>query len=64
MYGRFQHRDTTVTTALIAAKVKISPIKDLSTPRLELNGAELLSRLLKAIAKDLDIPLSRIFNFE
>ncbi len=42
VHGRFQHRDSTVTTALIAAKVKISPIKDLSTPRLELNGAELL----------------------
>ncbi len=61
VYGRFRHKDTTITTALISAKVKIAPIKDLSIPRLELNGAELLSRLLKAVAKDLDIPLPQIF---
>ena len=61
VYGRFWHQDTTVTTALISAKVKIAPIKELSTPRLELNGAELLSRLLKATAKDLDVFLSKVF---
>jgi len=63
VYGCFQHKDTTLTAALISAKVKISLIKDLSTSRLELNGAELLSRLLKAIAKDLDVPLPQIFTW-
>ena len=61
IYGRFWHQDTTVTTALISAKVKIALIKELSTPRLELNGAELLSRLLKATAKYLDVSLSQVF---
>ena len=46
---------------MITAKVKIAPIKELSSPRLELNGAELLSRLLKATAKDLDVSLSKVF---
>ena len=58
----FFHQDTTVTTALISAKAKIAPIKQLSTPRLELNGAELLSRFLKATAKDLDVYLSPRFS--
>ena len=61
VYGRFWHQDTTVTTAMISAKVKIAPIKELSTLRLELNGAELLSRLLKDTAKDLDVSLSNVF---
>ena len=41
--------------------MKIAPIKELPTLRLELNGAELLSRLLKATAKDLDASLSNVF---
>ena len=61
VYGRFWHQDTTVPTAMITAQVKIAPINDLSTPRLELNGAELLSRLLKATAKDLDVSLTKVF---
>ena len=61
IYVCFWHQDTTVPTALISAKVKIVPIRELSTPRLELNGAKLLSRLLKATVKDLDVSLSKVF---
>lgn len=46
VYARVQHDDGSVTVTLLAAKTKVSPIKQQCIPRLELNGAVLLSKLL------------------
>lgn len=46
VYMRVKHADNTVTVTLLAAKTKVSPIKQQTVPRLELNGAVLLCRLM------------------
>ena len=47
-------------TSLIIAKTKVSPIKHLSIPRLELCGAVILSRLMKHVSEVLKIPPDRM----
>lgn len=46
LYARVVDEDGTVQVTLLAAKTKVAPIKQQSIPRLELNGAVLLSRLI------------------
>lgn len=43
------------------SKTKVSSIKRLTIPRLELCGAEVLTRLLDAVKEVLNIPLSKIY---
>ena len=43
------------------AKTKVSPIKRLSIPRLELCGAVIVTRLLKHVSNILQVPLSKTF---
>ncbi|XP_063534991.1 uncharacterized protein LOC134744973 [Cydia strobilella] len=49
-----------VYVSLITAKTRVSPIKQLSLPRLELSGAVLLAKLIIEVSGVLNIPKSNI----
>ena len=57
IYACYLHQDSTVTVALITAKTKVAPVKELSIPRLELCGAKLLAQLLTTTAREMNIPI-------
>ena len=61
VYARHLHDNATVTTALVTAKSKIAPVKELSVPRLELCGAQLLARLITVTAQEMDVSASSLF---
>ena len=61
MYLRTVSLDTTVTNCLLTAKSKLTPIKKQTIPRLELCGAQVLSKLLFQSAKDLGIPMNSVY---
>ncbi|XP_055542986.1 uncharacterized protein LOC129728564 [Wyeomyia smithii] len=50
VYLRRVSENGQIRVSLIAAKTKVAPVKQVTIPRLELNAAELLARLMKRIA--------------
>ena len=50
-----------VHTEIVVAKTKVSPIKRLSIPRLELCGAQLLTKLLCHAKRILNVPVTSVF---
>ena len=56
VYVRATYVDGTVSSELVVAKTKVAPLKTVSIPRLELCGAVLLSELLVAVSKALQVP--------
>ena len=50
-----------IHTSLIMSKTRVSPIKRLSIPGLELCGAEVLSKILQHFKEVLQIPLSDVY---
>ena len=61
VYTRIRYSSGRVDTSLIISKTKVSPIKRLYIPRLELCGAQILARLLCHTMKILKIPVRSIF---
>ena len=61
IYVRIEYSNKRVHTSLVISKTKVSPIKRLSIPRLELCGAQILTQLLCRTMKILNIPLQSVF---
>ena len=57
VYLRAVYTDTTVSTSVLLAKTKVTPISGSTIPRKELNGTQLLSKILITVANVLSIPL-------
>ena len=64
IYVRWQLTDGTVDVSLLCAKPKVTPLKRISTPRSELNGAVIAARLAHSAVRSLcaaDVPLQRLW---
>ena len=61
VYLRLVDSTERVYTSLVLAKTKVSPIKRLTIPRLELCGAVVLTRLLQHVKEVYNVPLSNIY---
>ena len=61
VYLRLTDPAGNVHTEIVVAKTKVSPIKRLSIPRLELCGAQLLTKLLCHGKRILNIPVTSVF---
>ncbi len=61
VYLRAVYTDSTVSTSLVMAKTKVAPINGSTTPRLELCGAQLLSKIMSIVANALSIPISGLY---
>ena len=61
VYLRMVNSTGSVHTALVASKAKVSPIKRLSIPRLELCGAQVLTKLLCHVKEIFQLPMNCVF---
>ena len=61
VYLRMVDSSGDVHTSLVMSKTKVSPIKRLSIPRLELCGAQVLAQLIQHAKEVFQLPLSDIF---
>lgn len=61
LYLRMESITGLIHTCLVTSKTKVSPIKRLTIPRLELRGTHLLTQLLCHVKGVLDIPASSMF---
>ncbi len=61
IYLRTVYSNSEVTITLVTSKARVTPLKPVTIPRLELSAAHLLSKLLMTVASDLGIPSSNVF---
>ena len=61
VYLRMEDSNGMIYTSLVTSKTRVAPIKRITIPRLELNGALILARLLSHCKELLDLPLSHVF---
>ncbi len=61
VYLRIEDTNRFVHTSLVASKTRVAPIKHVTIPRLELNGALILAQLLSHCKEALEIPLSSVY---
>ena len=55
------HADATVSISLLTSKTRVAPLKQTTTPKLELSGVLLTVKLLHSVAEDLGIPRKKLF---
>ncbi|GFW36001.1 uncharacterized protein TNCV_4928651 [Trichonephila clavipes] len=60
-YFRYATANDDIYTSFIAAKSRVSPLKKLTLPRLELLGAVLASRILKCLRSKFKFPISKFY---
>ena len=63
VYLRMEDSNGMIYTSLVTSKTRVAPIKQITIPRLELNGALILARLLSHCKELLDLPLSHVFTW-
>ena len=61
VYLRLEDPTGNVHTSLVTSKTRVAPIKRLSIPRLELCGAQLLTKLICHVKGILNVPTSSVF---
>ena len=61
VYIRTVLQDTTLQSHLLTSLSKLAPLKKLTIPRLELCGAQLLSKLLKQVASDRNLTMEFVY---
>ncbi|KAG5868301.1 hypothetical protein JTB14_017579 [Gonioctena quinquepunctata] len=65
VYLRIVYRDSSMKTFLVCGKSKVSPLKRISLPRLELCAATLLTKLMKYVMNTIEnkMEFEKIFTF-
>ncbi|XP_055848210.1 uncharacterized protein LOC129913509 [Episyrphus balteatus] len=61
LYIRTQDENGNIKVNLLTAKSKVAPVKPITLPRLELNGALLLAKLIKATIQDMQLETFPVF---
>ena len=58
---RMIFEDTSIAVTLTTSKSRVTPLKPMTIPRLELSAALMMSKLMNSVASDLKIPQDSLF---